>query len=200
MPKPIIISFQGKDSSFEHSKLERSKLYGSRRRVALDSEGNSCIKASLTEEGSMIIRSGMTAQGYFTVDGKWIPNKELVGLDEEDKPIKLIDSTLGNSQKIEGPANPSELLDLAVITTYQLNPVNFNEQLKKEIDAGQIFRFPFNYRSDYRAETAFLLGNKEGYFCVVGVPTHPEWCELKKVAVETFEEDEDSDDLDFDMF
>ena len=45
----------------------------------------------------------------------------------------------------------------------------------------------------------FILKNKEGYFCVVGVPTHPEWSELKKIAVEVFEE-EDSDDLDFDMF
>lgn len=200
MAKPIIVLFKGNNSSFDHFKLERSKLYGSRRRVALDSGGNSCIKASLNEEGSMIIRSGMTAQGYFTDDGKWIPNKELVGLDEKDKTLELVESTLGNPQKIDEPVNPSELLDLEVTTTYQLNPIDFDKSLKKELDGGQIFRFQFNYRADYRAETAFLIGNTEGYFCVVGVPTHPEWSELKKVAVETFEEEDDKDDLDFDMF
>ena len=200
MAKPIIASFKGKESSFDHSKVERSKLYGRRRRVALDNEGNTCIKASLTEDGSMIIRSGMTAQGYFTDQGEWIPNKELVGLDEKGKALQLVESTLGSSQKIEDPANPSELLDLEVTTTYQLSPVDFDEKLKKELDEGKIFRLLFNYRADYRAETAFLIGNKEGYFCIVGVPTHPVWCELKKVAVETFEDDEDSGDLDFDMF
>ena len=49
-------------------------------------------------------------------------------------------------------------------------------------------------------ETAFLLKNTEGYFCVVGVPTVSEWCEQEKPAIEKHEEEEDSDDLDFDMF
>ena len=75
-----------------------------------------------------------------------------------------------------------------------------DQTLANELEDGSIFTFPLNYRADYRAETAFLLKNTEGYFCVVGVPTVSEWCEQEKPAIEKLEEEEDSDDLDFDMF
>ena len=90
-------------------------------------------------------------------------------------------------------------MDLEVASVYLLEPKEIDPGLEKELGNGELIKIPFNYRSDYRLETGFLLKNKEGYFCIVGVPTHPEWSELKKIAVEIFEE-EDSDDLDFDMF
>jgi len=120
-------------------------------------------------------------------------------LDETGKPLELLDSTLGTAQTVDAPALANELLDLEVTSVYILEPKEIDPLLEKELGDGEIMKIPFNYRSDYRLETGFLLKNKEGYFCIVGVPTHPEWCELNKVAVEVFEE-EDSDDLDFDMF
>lgn len=199
MAKPIVISYKGKESSFDHGKLDRAKLYGKKKRVALDSNDELCIKASLVEDGSTLIRSGMTAQGYFKSDGAWVPNKELVGLDETGKPLELLDSTLGAAQTVDAPASARDLLDLEVASVYLLEPKEIDPGLEKELGNGELIKIPFNYRSDYRLETGFLLKNKEGYFCIVGVPTHPEWSELKKIAVEAFEE-EDSDDLDFDMF
>jgi hypothetical protein len=199
MAKPIVILYKGKISSFDHGKLDRTKLYGKKKRVALDPSGEACIKASLVEDGSMLIRSGMTAQGYFKNDGSWVPNKELVGLDKSGKPLELLVSTLGVPQTVDRPASTRELLDLEVTSVYSLDPMEMDQALEKELLRGEIIKFPFNYRSDYRLETGFLLKNKEGYFCIVGVPTHSEWSELKKIAVETYEED-DSNDLDFDMF
>jgi len=199
MAKPIVISYKGKESSFDHGKLDRAKLYGKKKRIAMDSHDVPCIKTSLVEDGSVLIRSGMTAQGYFKEGGAWVPNKELVGLDDEGKPLELLDSTLGTAQTVDAPALANELLDLEVTSVYLLEPKEIDPLLEKELGDGEIMKIPFNYRSDYRLETGFLLKNKEGYFCIVGVPTHPEWCELNKVAVEVFEE-EDSDDLDFDMF
>ena len=81
-----------------------------------------------------------------------------------------------------------------------LEATQVDQTLANELEDGSIFTFPLNYRADYRAETAFLLKNTEGYFCVVGVPTVSEWCEQEKPAIEKHEEEEDSDDLDFDMF
>ena len=81
-----------------------------------------------------------------------------------------------------------------------LEAAELDGALEKQLEEGSIFTFPLNYRADYRAETAFLLKNGEGYFCVVGVPTVSEWCEQEKPAVVKQEEEEDSDDLDFDMF
>ena len=199
MAKPIVISYKGKESSFDHGKLDRVKLYGKKKRVALDCNDGICIKASLVEDGMTLIRSGMTAQAYFKGNGTWVPNKELVGLDDKRKPLKLLDSTLGVAQTVDAPSSVTELLDLEVTSVYLLEPKEIDQGLEKELGNGEIIKIPFNYRSDYRLETGFILKNKEGYFCVVGVPTHPEWCELEKIAVEIFEE-EHSDDLDFDMF
>ena len=67
------------------------------------------------------------------------------------------------------------------------------------LKSGEVYRFTFNYRSDYNAETAYLVGNKEGYFALIGNPGLSEWCKLETVAVETYD-DGDDDDLDFEMF
>ena len=200
MAKPISISFQGKISNFEHTKLERSKLYGRRKRISYDPQGEECSRISLSEDGTLLIRSGMTAQGYFTEDNRWVPNKNLVGLDESGKTLELVLSTLGEPQEVAEPCKPQQLLDIKPTTVYMLGAAELDGALEKQLDEGSIFTFPLNYRADYRAETAFLLKNGEGYFCVVGVPTVSEWCEQEKPAVEKQEEEEDSDDLDFDMF
>ncbi len=200
MAKPISISFQGKISNFEHAKLERSKLYGRRKRISYDPQGEECSRISLSEDGTLLIRSGMTAQGYFTEDNRWVPNKNLVGLDESGKILELVLSTLGEPQEVAEPCKPQELLDIKPTTVYMLDAAELDGGLEKQLDEGSIFTFPLNYRADYRAETAFLLKNGEGYFCVVGVQTVSEWCEQEKPAVEKHEEEEDSDDLDFDMF
>ena len=200
MAKPISISFQGKISNFEHTKLERSKLYGRRKRISYDPQGEECSRISLSEDGTLLIRSGMTAQGYFTEDNRWVPNKNLVGLDESGKTLELVLSTLGEPQEVAEPCKPQQLLDIKPTTVYMLGAAELDGALEKQLDEGSIFTFPLNYRADYRAETAFLLKNGEGYFCVVGVPTVSEWCEQEKPAVVKQEEEEDSDDLDFDMF
>ena len=200
MAKPISVEFKGKISNFDHKKLERSKLYGRRRRVAYDAEGAECSRVSLSEDGTLLIRSGMTAQGYFTDDDRWVPNKDLVGLDDSGKPLELVPSTLGEAKELGDACDPQDLLDIKPTTVYMLEATQVDQTLANELEDGSIFTFPLNYRADYRAETAFLLKNTEGYFCVVGVPTVSEWCEQEKPAIEKHEEEEDSDDLDFDMF
>ena len=200
MAKSISVEFKGKVSNFDHKKLERSKLYGRRRRVAYDAEGAECSRISLSEDGTLLIRSGMTAQGYFTDDDRWVPNKDLVGLDDSGKPLELVPSTLGEAQELGDACDPQDLLDIKPTTVYMLEATQVDQTLANELEDGSIFTFPLNYRADYRAETAFLLKNTEGYFCVVGVPTVSEWCEQEKPAIEKHEEEEDSDDLDFDMF
>ena len=191
MAKPISISFQGKISNFEHVKLERSKLYGRRKRVTYDPKGEECSRISLSEDGTLLIRSGMTAQGYFTESDKWIPNRDLVGLDESGKALEIVPSTLGEAQEVAEPCKPQDLLDIKPTTIYMLEAAELDGALEKQLEEGSIFTFPLNYRADYRAETAFLLKNEEGYFCVLGVPTLSEWCEQEKPAVEIDDEEED---------
>ncbi|HRI10241.1 MAG TPA: hypothetical protein PKW35_20615 [Nannocystaceae bacterium] len=200
MAKPIVVHFHGVESSFKLEKLDRAKLYGKRQRQVLDPAGQRCERAELTRDGALLIRSGMTAQGYFDAAGVWVPNRELVGLDTEGKPLAQQPATLGVVQPLTGPVPPEEALDLAVRSVYVLTPEGLDPKLAERLLAGEIFRFPFNYRADYHAETAFLVGNKAGFFALVGTPTEAPWSELEVVAQESFEEGGDDDDLDFEMF
>jgi len=95
MAKPIIINYDGESASFQHSKVDRSKLYGSRKRLSLDPSGETCQRCELSDDGSTLIISGMTSQGYFDDDTNWIPNKELVGMDFNGTVLEKAPATLG---------------------------------------------------------------------------------------------------------
>jgi hypothetical protein len=200
MAKPIIVSFGGVESRFDHEKLDRTKLYGRRQRQVLDPEGQRCERAELTRDGTLLVRSGMTAQGYFDDGGAWVPNNKLVGLDAEGKPVPLQPSTLGEPQKLSGPVPATEVLDLALRSVYALNPEGLDPKLEAELKAGKIYKFTFNYRADYTAEVAFLVGNASGYFALVGEPSETDWLELQTVAAEVADDADDEGELDFEMF
>jgi len=200
MAKPIMIEYEGKSASFQHSKVDRSKLYGSRKRLSLDPSGESCQRCELSDDGSTLIMSGMTSQGYFDDGTNWIPNNELVGMDFNGNVLEKAPATLGVAQEAK-VSELESLLDLSVDSIYQLEPEEVSESIQLILESGKVLNFPFNYRADYHAESAYLLLNKEGYFLLIGNPVEPQWMDLKQIAVESFEEDsEDNDDLDFEMF
>jgi hypothetical protein len=200
MAKAIIVTHAGEESRFDFTRLERAKVYGSRRRVALDAAGEPCKRAALTLDGRYLVQSGMTAQGYLTPDGRWVPNSELVGLDVDGKPLEKQASTLGVAQPLLEVA-PRELFDLRVTATYALTVQHLEPKLKAALDAGKVFRFAFNYRGDYRSETAFLVQNDVGCFAVVGAPAAPAWIEPAAAPppIPPAEEPE-ADEIDFEMF
>ena len=200
MAKLILINYQGEEAQFSHKKVDRSKLYGSRKRIPLDPSGENCLRCELSDDGSTLIMSGMTSQGYFDSDINWIPNKELIGMDSSGKALDKIPATLGVAQ--DGVLSELEpLLDLAVDSIYQLDPEKVPQSIQAVLESGKAISFPFNYREDYHAESAYLVLNDEGYFALIGNPIKPEWMELEQVVEETFEsESEEDDDLDFEMF
>ncbi|MEZ4329319.1 MAG: hypothetical protein R3B40_29085 [Polyangiales bacterium] len=202
MAKPILLRHEGSVSTLDHTRLERRKLYGYRKRVALDPAGEPCARAALTEDGALLIRAGMTAQGYFDDDGEWIPSKDLVGLDPDGRALPLVPSSLGEETPLEGPVDPQLLLDHAITAVYALSPVELAPALAEALSAGAIFRFAFNPRADYREDFAFLLSNPEGaLFALAGQPITPEWLTLAQTAAPvTDDDDEGDDDLDFEMF
>ncbi|MBX3250199.1 MAG: hypothetical protein KF901_23675 [Myxococcales bacterium] len=202
MARQVIVSLGGAKSTFDIAKVDRSKLYGQRKRLHLDPEGRPCTRAALTEDGSTLIQSGMTAQGYFDSAGRWVPNKELVGLDAEGNPLPEVPSTLGVEQKLEGPVPPERVLDLRVLSVYALDPVEVDDALLASLRNGDVYALPFNYRADYRAEDALLLANDAGdAFALVGYLTDPAWRDPEE-RIPTFEADDGDDDgdLDFEMF
>lgn len=199
MAKPLVVDLNGKQSSFNISKLDRSKLYPTRKRVPLDASGCVCVKASMTSDGSQVLRSGMTSQGYFTLAGRWVLKDELVGIAPDGQITDIKPSTLGIPQSLEGPVPPQRLLDLEVTAVYFLDALEADESLLASLKSGDVYSCPFNYGADYNLERSFLVANDEGLFAIVGNLCFPEWAEEGSSYVASGENEATEDDLDFEM-
>ena len=201
MAKPILLRHEGQLTSLEPTRLERRKLYGYRKRTALDPSGQPCTRASLTEDGALLIRAGMTAQGYFDEGGEWVPTKDLVGLDESGAALPLVPASLGEERPLEGPIAATELLDQAISAGYALTPVELDPALAESLRAGAIYRFAFNPRADFREDFAYLVSNPDGaLFALSGQAVAPSWLTLAQVSPAIADDEADDDDLDFEMF
>ena len=200
MAKTINVLFNGEKAVFTYKPIDRSDLYGRRRRVAFDTEGNECSKASLLSDGSLLLQSGMTAQGYFQNDGKWVPQSELSAITSDGKPLELYPSTVGIEVNLE-EVTPQEALSYSFSNTYLLEPDELSPRIQELLNSGKIFSFPFNAKEDYKVETGFLVGNDSAYFALIGNRVEYKVCTLAEIASVTDEtSDSSSDDLDFEMF
>ena len=200
MAKTINISYKGESAVFGYKPIDRGVLYGKRRRVPFDADGNECAKASLLEDGSLLIKSGMTAQGYFTPDKVWVAQGDLEAINPDGTTPELFPATIG--EVVEATQlSPVEALNLRFGTTYALEPEVLSEGIKKELDSGVVLTFPFNPRADYEVETGILVGNENGYFALIGQKNQYEFVGLASVVSVAEEANSDtSDDLDFEMF
>ena len=197
MAKQIVVTLGGKTSTFDFEKITRAGLMGKTSRRVLDPEGKVCARANVTRDGSLLLRSGMTAQGYFLRSNhKWIPNKELVGVDPAGRPVEKVPSTLGEAQELAGPVEIEDLLDLKVASLYALDVVELDSGLKKSLDKGDIYQFLFNTRADWEGQSAYLIMGKDGLpYSIIGNLTAVDWLQPNTVPEETFD-DEDPFDSD----
>lgn len=200
MARNLVLVLDGEQSEFGIKALNREDIYGKRKRVALDADGELCSKASLLDDGSLLLKSGMTAQGYFTPDGKSYKQAELVAFDASGKAIEKVPSTLGVAQNLTGPLPAENVLDLRVDSIYQLESEQLGDKLAASLAAGEIYGFSFNYRDDYSAESGVLLSNENGYFALIGKPVEWEWSTLATVADLPVSDVDADEELDFEMF
>jgi len=198
MAKPLVVYHNNADVSFNLTRLERSKIYGSKKRVVLDSNGDVCTRAALTLDGALLLSSGMTSQGYFTNEGRWVQRSEMVGINAEGKVVESQPSTLGSSQIIEGPLDPHDLLDLDIESVYLLEPEDPESALSKSLKSGDLYRCPFRFSASLDSGTAILLANDEGFFALVGKTATYNWCEELTVLTDEISVGDESEDLDFD--
>lgn len=198
--KNIVVKHNGKISSFAFRKLERASLYGSKKRIAVDTHGAQCTTGAMTREGDTILRSGMVVQGWFDDLNNQVEQSEIVPVDTDGVPLEIFPTTLGVEQIAEGPVDPREVLDLAVLSIYRIEPEEIAPDFQDALTQGDVFRVPFNYRADHKVETALLLANEHGIFALVGDIRPSDFIGPDTVLIQDETEDEeDSDDLDFQM-
>ena len=133
-------AFQGEESSFVFSKLERRKSHGSRRRVAMDSGG---ALARFFDRGRPLIAAWDECAGVLH-ELVAMPNSELVGL-KDGVVVERVESTLKTTQMLV-ESDPQSVLDCRLTSVYMLEPAEVSPTLLGALEAGKTFTFPFNYR------------------------------------------------------
>lgn len=199
MARTIVLNRDGEVSEFAITRLRRDKIYGQRKRVVVDENGNECSIASLTRDGSTLLPSGSVAYLYTNDDFEVCERSDLTAVDEEGELLEKVDSTLGNEQPLEGPVPPSRVLDFTAKAVYELQPEEIADSLVAALEAGEIFESRFNYRSGYDEDPLFLLKNDEGFFAIIGEDASFDFLRPEE-SLEPEEDDEDpfdDDDLDF---
>jgi hypothetical protein len=202
MPRTIVVNLDGEVSEFAITTVRRDKLYGKKKAVVVDENGEECDSAYLTRDGSALLPSGSMAYLYVDDEYNVCERSDRVAVDEDGEPVEKVDSTLGNEQPLEGPIDAQRVLEHTTKSVYELAPESLGDSLRAALDDGDIFETRFNYRRSFDDAPAFLLANDEGYFALVGEPAPLEPIEPEQVeeAEDADHEDPFDDDLDFSMF
>jgi hypothetical protein len=198
MKRILEIIYEGKESSFSITKISRSKLYGSIRRIPVDREGRECVRASLTRDGSHILPKGGTASLYLDELGDVVERSQLriLDLNGEMTGETSHNAVLENAQAVEA----KDILEYTNTHAYALEPIFLSQELDSLLSQGNILHLPL---TDGNSRHSFLIGNHIGYFLLIGEPNGfdfigPEEADLSPPDIEGRDHDFE-DNLDFGM-
>ena len=168
LARELVFEFNGNEYSFEPVKVERKKLYGWTETIALDDDGNECKLVSMDESGTVIIPKGGVGLGMVNKAFEWVERSELIAVDRAGNEVQPLPSSFSVHIELEDTASLEEFLDHGIALIYELDGAYKSPELLKEASE-KIFKFTFNYREGYEGNPAFLIGNGEKLFILVGV-------------------------------
>ena len=202
------ITFTFSKNSFDCSlhKVDRAKLYGSRRIETLDMDGNECTLATLLDDGKTLVPSGGTALGYINPQGEWVSRKNITAIDYDGQPLETIPSSFEAGIVLDEQVSPEFFLDHSIRLTYQLLSDDLDEDFLSMIAHGAIFKTHFSYRGGIDPDPAFVMqGEDNTTWLLIGSINQVSYSKLEQAAVITATEQEDEgaetsgDELDFGM-
>ncbi len=199
----MFFQLSGKSFGFEINKLDRKKLYGWKETVAVDHNGNECIKAYIDDTGSAIIPKGGMALGIVDEKGNWVNKSLLQAVNIDGSPAELVLSSFDAPIELKEKVSVEEFLNHNIQFVYMLEADENSDDLLNEVkNSKELYTFVFNYRTDYEGSTAFLIETNDKLFALVGYKSNFEFIGLEEAGVVNVEEQEDfsiEDDLDFGM-
>jgi len=202
MAKPLVLSLDGEEFPVKLTKIDRDRLYGSVTIEAFDEEGDEVFLRVLAYDGKTIIDKGGTALATVTEQGDSIPRNRLIAVSSDGEELEPVPSSFSAPNLLER-ATVEDYLSHTVKSVYALEAAEESEldHLRDSLSDGRIYKFPFSYRGGLEYDGAFLIGNKEGIFMIVGQPAVLKFLKLgQAVVLEPTEEQEvAADDLDFDL-
>jgi hypothetical protein len=201
MARGMVVTLNGVASRFGLTKVDRDKLYGSKKRVAVDAQGRPCVAARLTGDGISLVPPGGLAYVYLDDAFNTVERGDLQAVGPDGQPVATQPSTLDVPMPLVGPVSADRVLDCTTNAVYELAPEELSDELKTALDGGAIFETQFAWREAYTYSTAFLLHSAEGYFALI---TEPHGLGFVDKAAppptpDAPEDDAESDDFDFSM-
>ena len=180
-------------------KVDRSKLYGSSKKIVRDMKGNECVLSNLYN-GDRILPKGSISQVLVDNEGLFVSRSALVGFNSNNEPVEKVSSIFSIENQCK-KVDLDEFLSVNVKSIYQL-VIDEGDQDKWNIlfANDEIYHFVFNYREDYEGDDAFLISNGEDLFITVGKKNDFEFLEQSNIVIDDEEEEEIDDELDFSMF
>ena len=203
MARTVVFNLDGEVSEFAISSLRREKLYGKKVKQVVDESGDETKTAYLTRDGSALLPPGSMSSMYLDDNWNVVERRDLRAVDDDGNEVADVDSTLGTEVPLEGPIEPSRVLDHVSKAVYALSPETLGESLRESLENGNIYETRFSYRTSFDDAPAFLFANEEGHFLIVGDEATFDFLTLDRAKdADDADEDDDpfDDDLDFSMF
>jgi len=192
MPRPLVLSLDGREFDVRIVKIDREKLYGKVEIEAYDEKGNPAQLLVLAPDGKTLIDKGGTALATVDENGDSISRADLVAVDEDGQKIETVPSSF-NQINVLKKTTVEDYLSQLVKSVYWLDPVEKEDRkyLQDHVSSGLIYNFDFSYRGGTEYDNAFVLGNKTDAFMIVGKPAELEFVKLNQaVDLDATEEQE----------
>ena len=204
MAKPLVFKIGSNEYDLEPLKLDRKKLYGSSEKIALDNDDGVCSAVSLYPELSMILPKGSTALGSLDASGNWAEKSDIKYINEDGSDAQLKPSSFDAPIELNDTVPIETFLEHNVTSIYSLQgEENHPDFVKTIIEQKDIFTFEFSYRTDYSADSAFVIENDGEIFILVGRKVEFEFLGLSdegELDSDDEENDEEvEDEFDFSM-
>ena len=200
MARALVFNLEGEVSQLPLTRVDRAKLYGERKRLVVDEQGDPCRSAYLSSDGSTLVPAGGLAMCYLDEHGAPVERSELLSVDHSGEVLDKLPSTLGQEVELSGPVDPSRVLDHITRSVYLLNPSEIGPKLTAGLDRGEIYETEFRYTATPNTNVFFLLRNDAGTFGLICQAV--DFTFLHSVTndeLDTSDDEEELDDEDLDF-
>ncbi|HYJ90309.1 MAG TPA: hypothetical protein VEV84_03300 [Pyrinomonadaceae bacterium] len=192
MPRPLVLSLDGREFDVRIMKIDREKLYGKVEIEAYDEKGNPAQLLVLAPDGKTLIDKGGTALATVDENGDSISRADLIAVDEDGQKMETVPSSF-NQTNVLKRASIEDYLSQLVKSVYLVEPLEDADRkyLQDHVASGLIYNFDFSYRGGTEYDNAFVIGNKSDAFMIVGKPAQLQFVKLNQaVDLDTTEEEE----------
>ena len=183
MPRPLVLSLDGREFDVRITKIDREKLYGKVEIEAYDEKGNPAELLVLAPDGKTLIDTGGTALANVDENGDSISRADLIAVDEDGEKIETVPSSFAQTNTLKR-ATVEDYVSQLVKSVYVLDAVEEADKkyLQDHVSAGLIYNFDFSYRGGIEYDKAFVIGNKTDAFMIVGRPAELEFVKLNQAV------------------